>query len=265
MKNPLKLTSIVFYALSALYVLIFISKIGTGHTLADIVISEKIKFIGFVLCVLFALFYMLKNILAWWIALLYCPAMAILNLTIGNKSLDIISIFIITVIPLSICHYLEPKYAEYKDFIKGASQPTKTRNSQESDFDFQNNNPSFDLQNPLQIIFVAVVGLAMFSVYNLFTGGGALADKLGVSTVYAYLITELLLVLAFIAFYWKKSILAWWIALISIPLMWLVYYLFQPIKIPQLIFTSLLYGFVVWYLIAKYKPYKEYINQAMAN
>lgn len=265
MKNPLKLTSIVFYALSALYVLIFISKIGAGHTLADIVINEKIKFIGFILCVLFILFYMLKNILAWWIALLYCPAMVMLNLTIGNKSLDIISVFIITIVPLSIFHYLEPKYAEYKVFIKGASQPTKTRNSQGSDFDFHNNKPSFDLQNPLQIIFVAVVGLAMFTVYNLFTGGGALADKLGVPTVYTHLITKLLLVSAFIVFYWKKSILAWWITLISVPLMWLIYSLFQSVKISQLIFASLLYGFVVWYLIAKYKPYKEYINQAMAN
>jgi hypothetical protein len=129
----------------------------------------------------------------------------------------------------------------------------------------QDENILSDSQNPLKIIYFVAIIASMSAFYKVYTGGGILANYQGILTAYSQHITTLLTALAFILFYWKRSIFAWWIALMYGPTLWLIYFIFQPFKFSQFISTLPFYAIGVWYLIVRYKPYSDYINQMRAS
>lgn len=118
-------------------------------------------------------------------------------------------------------------------------------------------------QNPLQIIFYVALIMGAFAVYRLFTGGGILNEKFGPLTGYSQQIVKLLTTAIFVVFYCNRSIAAWWVALFSIPAMWIGFLIFQSFQFAQLVLPAILFIIIVVYLAGKYKPYKEYITEKM--
>jgi hypothetical protein len=116
------------------------------------------------------------------------------------------------------------------------------------------------VQNPLQTLFYAAIIIAIFSLYRLFTGGGILAGKDGFLTAYSQQIMKLLFTSCFILCYQKQSILTWWIALLSGPILWVTYFIFQPFKITQIVIPLFIYAIVISYLAVKYRLYRDYIT-----
>ena len=73
-------------------------------------------------------------------------------------------------------------------------------------------------------------------------------------------IMTLICMVTFLFFYYKKSVVSWWIIPFFGPLGWISYYLQHPFE-----WKPFLFGFVVWilicfFLIRKYEDYKSFMK-----
>jgi hypothetical protein len=125
MKNPLKSINILFSIISLIYVLLFTLTIAKEKTLGETIASQKTATIGLCLSVSFIVCYFQKNIIAWWIAILFVPIMFICKVIIKGGLPDNISIFAFVVVGFLTIYYLRPKYAIYKEYLKSNDQSTE--------------------------------------------------------------------------------------------------------------------------------------------
>ena len=261
-KNPLKLVSIIFSVATVPYILFFVLFLAKGNTLTEAIIVRRLNIIGLCLCGLFIVCYLWKNILAWWIALLDIPIMFVCSTLIKDyRTFNRKSIFAFVVVFSAVLYYLKSKYAAYKEYVSSNDQSANLQSLAEDRPDLSKRKKLYDPQNPLHLIFVAAVILGLTAYYNIISVKVTTTVSQEMLIGYSYQAAKLSMVFIFILCYWTRIRLAWWIALMYCPVIWLIYCLFQHFNMPQLILAFCCNAIAVWYMIVKYKPYHEYIKQ----
>jgi len=230
-----------------------------GFAPIETIMQCRIAFIFICLSAAFLVCYHLKNILAWWIALLCYFLIYVSRVIVRHQPPDDGEMIAFVFVYIFVFWYLLPKYDSYKEFIEGVLQLKTCRDLEKRNKDLHENNVSIS-QNPLQLVLYAMAFIGLSALCYLFCGGDVLERTKGTITANSQHITELLLVILFVLFYWKRSVLAWWVALLTGPVPWLTYFIFQPFVISEMAVQLLIYMAVVWYLIKKYKPYCGYIK-----
>jgi hypothetical protein len=118
MKNPLKLLFIYTSVCSVLHVVLFSVLINAkDSTWVEEIASHQAITFGLGLSIVFIIFYLLKKLIAWWIAMLYIPIMFVVSHIIVREMPSFISIISTTVMVLLLKVYLKPKYNPYKEYI----------------------------------------------------------------------------------------------------------------------------------------------------
>ena len=122
MKNPLKPLFIYTSVCSVLHVVLFSMLINAKNsTLVEEIASHQTITFGLGLSITFIVFYLLKNLIAWWIAMLYIPIMFIAHIVENGTTPSMGSIISTVVMVLLLKIYLKPKYKPYKEYIEQGS------------------------------------------------------------------------------------------------------------------------------------------------
>ena len=257
-QNPLRLVYIFFAALCGLNIFMFQLLLVKGNTLTEILTNRSLNIIGLCLCISVVVCYFQENILAWWIALFYAPVMLVGRFLDGND-FAIESVLVFVVIYCFAVYYLKLKYAAYKQYIN-RNAPLETLEPEiENGSDSHTTNQFYDSQNPLNIFFLTALILWFIAFLTIITEKVSIADSQSIFG-YFYQAIKLSIIFIFCLCYWKKSLLAWWVALLYGPILWAIYFIFRPFQI-TIIVPLFAYAVVIWYLIVKYRPYKSYITK----
>lgn len=115
------------------------------------------------------------------------------------------------------------------------------------------------LRNPLRgafLFFVADGAFVLFLLGVEVARGGSLGDA-----VLSHKSIGLGLSVVFVACYLWRSIAAWWIALLFLPVMFLCYHIGKDLApdTGSIVAFGVVYFFLVCYLAGRFGPYKEYL------
>jgi hypothetical protein len=258
-KNPLRIVLYIFLLLATHYVYAFTKTIFSDG-LHEIISNKMHLVIAFFLIVTFLIAYHKKSVLAWWIALLFCPIVLSIHAILYDPPTNTpLSYWKTLILLLSgwlvfICPYLADKYKPYKSFIGnyfgGQEQFTQPELKKST-----NDN------NPLETLLFACLGVAVFSVYMFIN---RMLDKSqgGLMSSLIDFIISMLFIMTFLLAYHRRWILAWWIALLFLPITACVSaILYGPL--PN--WKTLLLFMVGWlilicpYLATRYKLYSNFV------
>ena len=260
-KNPLRIFLVAALILGTLYIIDF-SLFLRSNSLNTLLSQKANGLTGFLLVIAFIISYYRKLIYAWWIPFLFLPAVSLIRgLLYEDESEWWVSIGGYLLWFVFVGSYLGLRYQSYKNYIKR----DKSYDLYELDTEKEIQSYEGD-QNPLSIIFGASIIWAAFNIFVLIKtidskGPGILMHE------NANKFVELLLCIAFMVSYVRKSILAWWVAVFFGPIASLVYAFFHSdtVKLYNLIICIVFELVILFaYLLPKYKPYRNYIKSNFA-
>lgn len=259
-KNPLLAVNLFFCFNCMMYLLPFASKFAKGMAIIDILAGNAGRVTGLSLSVLFIICYFKKNIFAWWIASLFLGIMFVAKIIIKNEFPDIRLSLVFLIMYVFVLCYLLPKYEIYKKYIAGNEMSDGFEVLEAEGLHPQDESTDSKPRNPLQAVISATVTLTIFELSYLFPIGKKPTNYQEILMFFSPQGSVLLLLFILLFAYHKKSIIAWWVSMIHIPVMWMVYNSFNPFNIIQFAITAVIFAIMAGYLIMKYKPYQAYIS-----
>jgi hypothetical protein len=259
MKNPLKPVCIFFYVACMVYAVPVFSEIISGQSLPKAVENHKVAMTFLCLSLAFIVCYHRKHIFAWYIAMGFYPVIFLVRACDANQFPDIYAFLALLFMYLFSHYYLVPKRDPYKEYIRH-NERTNNEKRPKCDNDDIKHDAVPVWKNPLQLVLYIVILLSVFNVSVIIFGEkGIIENPHGIFTNYRQQILFVLIAAIFSYMYWRKSWLAWWIAVFAGPVMWSVYLFFQPLFIESFLISLVAQACIVWYLILRYKSYMAYI------
>lgn len=106
----------------------------------------------------------------------------------------------------------------------------------------------------------AAVGVIAFNLYKLYNASRSPEGLQGVFQTELRDIIGLILIALFLFFYYKKSILSWWIIPLLGPFLWIFHYLQHPFELKPFLCMFFIWILVCFFIVRKYEDYKSFIK-----
>jgi hypothetical protein len=260
MKNPLKPTCIFFYIASSLCIILFLVSLYFGHPLLETIKHFKVISVFLCLSAVFIISYHRRYILAWWAAMSFLPILYITWYITQGRPLDDTLLYGVIIVFLLLSSFFVSPYKSYEEFIRSGGKSVGEKKSKWLTPEEYCKTVAVQ-QNPLQIVFYGAIFLALSALFStVFGRTGRLVETYGELAAYTTHAITIFMSIAFVWFYWKKNIAAWWIAVFANPVAWVVFSLFPPFILKVFLFGLIVNVGITGYLLLKYKPYKNYIQ-----
>lgn len=254
-KNPLRVV-FVLLVLAGLLSVISLLRILLSSGISYFITTKPSIIVLLLIVLLFVFCYFTKSILAIWVAASFFPVVTYYTYVMDSPGMQ-------GWIALGFCNlvafsYLASKSEDYKNFIKqGISS-----NEKDGDAITEMNNLKDKKTESFSYLALAAVGLIAFTIYRLYQVSQLPEGFHGVFQTELRSIMALISMAAFLFFYYKKSMISWWIILFMGPLHSICNYLQHPFEWKPFLFSSIVWILVcVFFLIRKYEDYKSWMKR----
>lgn len=250
-KNPLRTVFIVVCIFVISYLFRFWRWFAGTDDMIGVFRANPEGVIGFLISISFIFAYMKQSIHAWWIVLIASPVVIIAHYTINPFELnDLYGIGV----DIFILGYLINQYKPYKVFVEGCEDLC----SREPATERLDDNGK---RNPMRYLAVASIGIL---VLDLIYYTGILSNQRfeEVWTNHVLRVVQTVFVLAFLAAYRYKSIVAWWLCVIWGPLVWVLFLQSHSFIMFQFILAGTINICFLAYMICIYSNYLAYVRGA---
>lgn len=248
--NPLNIVCAIFVVLALFYIFSIWSLFKDTTTPINTLRHHYNLAVGLLITVCFIITYLRQSIVAWWMAVSFLPIQAILYYAVNpfeiKRFLSSIWIYIL------IIGYLVNRYEPYKEYIKISDDLDHTQQQVESI------NSGYSA-NPLYYIAIGAMGVLLFDLlfyYRLYLDHKI--PEIGTNQLYRVVQTGLFIM--FLLAYKYRSVLAWLLCAIWVPIVWIIYYRDHVFDLNMCLIAGIGWVILLGYLLSIYPKYLAYIK-----